>query len=484
MSYKIEYARASSNGYHTPAAAKKYYGKYSRSGITVHWWGDPKLNPDSAHSKIVSYILTKARKGTGSVNYVLSNTKITELVHPDNVAWASQAGNPTTISVEFSPNLNAEGYKKAGWLIYTLEKKYGKTLKLYPHKHWYATACPGKLSLDKMRQEANKWKPGGAYNNPKPKKPTWVKVDNPGDWITTQSCKVYDLPTGKVVDTLKKGTIRNVETKTTYNGRTYLRNKTDAAKKRDWGVDRNAMEIYKKPTPKPEPKPQPVLKWSKLNKPQIMVAKLNPTKLWDFNQSKWSDFSEPITEVAKGTEFEAYGKCENRTLGSTFLVNRVNYSEQLSHGFNEADLELKANTQPVDPEPTPNPTPEPTPTDPEWVTNLRDIDATQYWLANTTPLVDITTGKPLANVLEKDQEFIASAITIANGVEYRITDYSYQKKIFNGVPIQHLTLTPPGEDDIPPEQDDPDLEQRVSILEKLVQAIVNALAQIGIKLKG
>lgn len=166
MSYNIEIRLASKNGWHTPAEARSYYGRYSREGFTVHWWGDPALNPDSAHDNICNYILGKATNGTGSVNYVLSNNKITMLVNPDNVAWASQGGNPTTVSCEFSPHLNAEGYKKAGWLINELEGRFGHVLNLYPHKKWFNTACPGTLDINRMRAEANKWKSGGY--NPKP----------------------------------------------------------------------------------------------------------------------------------------------------------------------------------------------------------------------------------------------------------------------------------------------------------------------------
>ena len=171
MAYKIESKPASKNGWYTPAQAKAYYGKYNRTGVTVHWWGLPSQNPDSAHDNIVNYILGKAKKGTGSVNYVLSNKKITMLVKPDNVAWASQGGNATTVSIEFSPNLNAEGYKKGGWLIYTLEKQYKRKLKLYRHSDWFATQCPGSISLKKLRAEADKF-----HKKPAPAKKHYLIV--------------------------------------------------------------------------------------------------------------------------------------------------------------------------------------------------------------------------------------------------------------------------------------------------------------------
>jgi hypothetical protein len=159
-SYALEIKIVSKSGYHTPAEALAYYKKYSRVGITWHWWNAPHLVNDNAHDTIVKYISQKALNGTGSVNYVLSNLKISLLVNPDNVAWASQAGNPTTISVELSPHLNAEGYKKAGWLADQLRQRYSRTMLHYKHSDWFTTQCPGTISIDRIKQEAEKWRTG------------------------------------------------------------------------------------------------------------------------------------------------------------------------------------------------------------------------------------------------------------------------------------------------------------------------------------
>jgi hypothetical protein len=152
MMYPIEIKRPPASVYFTPAQSNAYYAtRYSREGITIHWWGDG--TGASNHDNIVNFFL---RRTDGSVNYVLSDNKITEMVAPDNVAWTSQKGNPTTISIEHQPTLGAEGYKKSGWLVYTLEKKYGRRLTLYPHKHWAATACPGTIDINRIRTEADK----------------------------------------------------------------------------------------------------------------------------------------------------------------------------------------------------------------------------------------------------------------------------------------------------------------------------------------
>lgn len=139
--YPVEVKISSKNGWQYPNEAKAYYGRYSRDGVTVHWWNSPDKINDSDHDNIVNMKLNQSAQGVGSVNYVCSNNKITLMVEPENVAWCSQAGNPTTVSIEFSPHLNAEGYKKAGWLISQMEKRFGKAMKLYRHSDWFQTAC-------------------------------------------------------------------------------------------------------------------------------------------------------------------------------------------------------------------------------------------------------------------------------------------------------------------------------------------------------
>lgn len=162
-SYPIEIKPASANGYFTPAQSNAYYAKrYARDGVTVHWWGDG-TGADN-HDNIVNYMNAQAAAGLKSVNYILSDNKITLSVSPDNVAWCSQAGNPTTISVETQPTLGAEGYKKWGWLLDQLEQRYGKQLTLYKHSDWAQTGCPGSIDLNRIRHEADLWK-SGHYDN-------------------------------------------------------------------------------------------------------------------------------------------------------------------------------------------------------------------------------------------------------------------------------------------------------------------------------
>lgn len=166
--YKIDEVKpASHNAWFTPAESNAYYKTpYSREGITVHWWGGGQQ--EDQHDGIVNYFLAQAEARVKSVNFVCSDKKITQMVDPDNVAWCSNNGNPTTISIEFEPGLSDEGYKRGGWLIATLEKKYGHKMNLYPHSKWYATACPGNIDINRLRSEADKASGGTVPATPAP----------------------------------------------------------------------------------------------------------------------------------------------------------------------------------------------------------------------------------------------------------------------------------------------------------------------------
>ena len=398
MSYQIEVKPCSKAGWFTPDESRNYYGRYSRVGITWHWWGDG-TGADN-HDNIVNYLNGKGAAGQApTVNYVLSDNKITECVNPDNVAWASGSGNPTTVSVELQPTLGAEGYKKAGWLTWQLELRYGRRLTFYPHNYWMTTECPGTISLDRIRQEADKWASGG-YN----------------------------------------------------------------------------------PAPTPTPPPAGAnIEWVKLDKPTEYVTNKAPTKLWNFNQTSWSGFGNGVKDFAGGETVVIYGKGINHTLNATYLVTEYSFTKKITNGFNEKDLSLVQQPVPT-PDPIPAPIP-PTPTKPEWELNLRDIDNTKMWIKNDCDLINITTGQPTGTKsFKKNDEFEVSALTVSGGKEYRLTEYSFQKKVYNGVLTENLTLTPPGVPDVPPVPENPDVVDKnfvIELLNGLIEAIKVIIGKIS-----
>lgn len=378
-SYTVEIKPASKNGYFTPAEARAYYGRYSRDNYIVHWWGNGA--GASGHNSIVNYILGTAAAGNMSVNYVLSDNAITMLVYLMNVSWGAQGGNPTGINVEHQPTLGDEGYKKSGWLKEQCEQVVGKRLGIKRHSDYFATACPGTISLDRIEQECDNWRRG-----------------------------VYDQPPAPI------------------------------------------------PTPPPVTPPPPA--------GNPIVQQITPVKKYTLSNAKLVNIKDMsvVKVFALDTEIEIGGKSTYN--GKTFYLSAYATSKGTLQGFLEGDLKDSITAPPVPTTPPPVVVP---PTAPEWVANLTDIDDTEYWLTKDQDLIDITTGKPTGTkTFKKDESFVASAVTKVGNIEYRITDYSYKKGIYNGVPISSLTLTKPGVPDIPPV---PNFEQRLSRLEKIVQLL-------------
>lgn len=160
-SYEIEVKLASKAGYFTPAEARSYYGKYDRSGVTYHWWNSPDRIGGSAadHDSIVNYLNGRAAAGQApTVNYVASEPKLTFCIAPENVAWTSSAGNPTTIGVECSPHFTEAFYKKLGWLHDQLEQRFNRTLAIYVHFEWQPGTQCSPIVKQKIRDYANWWK--------------------------------------------------------------------------------------------------------------------------------------------------------------------------------------------------------------------------------------------------------------------------------------------------------------------------------------
>lgn len=396
-SYGIEIELASKNGWFTPDESRSYYGRYSRDGYCVHWWGDG--TGASNHNNIVNYIAGQAVAGNKSVNYVLSDSKITLMVGPDNVAWCQQSGNATEVSVEHQPTLGSEGYKKSGWLKEQLEQRYGKRLVIHGHNYWFATSCPGTISLDRIEQECDNWR-RGVYDQPSVPTPVPPTPSTPPPVIN---------PIVTPVTIVKKYTLAN--------------------------------------------------------------AKLVNIK--DLSVIKTFEVDTPI-DVGGQSTYD----------GKNFLVSVYATQHGTLQGFLVGDLKDYATPPATVPTPPATPPPvTPAPDAPEWVANLLDVDDTTYWVTQDTNLIDITTGKPVipTKTLKKDEQFTASALTKVDNTEYRITDYSYKKGIFNGVPINRLTLTPPGVPDIPPV---PNYDQRLTALEAIIQRIVDFLKSIFSGFKG
>ena len=107
---------------------------------------------------------------------------------------------------------------------------------------------------------------------------------------------------------------------------------------------------------------KPRLKYTKFDKVVTYITTRN-THLYDFGHSKASDLVQ-IKSYAKGDKIDIYAKCENSSIGKTFLVTEYSYTKGLTNGFKEDAMEVYKEPEPAPapaPEPEPEPTPEPEP---------------------------------------------------------------------------------------------------------------------------
>lgn len=113
------------------------------------------------------------------------------------------------------------------------------------------------------------------------------------------------------------------------------------------------------PAPQPEPQPQPGenLVWTQLPAPVEYVCNKQPTSLWNFNQTSWGGFANPVKNFNRGERITVYGKVFNKALNAEYYLTQYSFTNRITNGFNHADMDLYV--APPAPEPQPEPQPEP-----------------------------------------------------------------------------------------------------------------------------
>lgn len=216
-----------------------------------------------------------------SAHYTVSGKEIHQHVSEANTAWhcGNWYGNHATVGIETVNSTLAPDYKVSDESLNTLIKlvadiakrnNLGK-LKIDPkadyptlsgHKDWYgaATACPGPYLYPKLQYIADK---ANAINYPpkpvEPTAPTWKDV-KATTYEMTKEASLYNVVTGAVVSTYKKGTSIGIVQTTTWKGVEYGRTEWSRDKKLNNGFKMSEMAIpvpIPTPEPKPEPKPEP-----------------------------------------------------------------------------------------------------------------------------------------------------------------------------------------------------------------------------------
>lgn len=129
---------------YTPASlVPQFYGMPREvDGITIHHWNAVEYNP--TFDATASY-LSRAG-GNTSAHFVVQAGRVACLVSTPDAAWhaGSAWGNARTIGIECSPWATDADLQAIASLIRWLEKVYGKSLDVYRHMDFSATACPGR----------------------------------------------------------------------------------------------------------------------------------------------------------------------------------------------------------------------------------------------------------------------------------------------------------------------------------------------------
>lgn len=138
--------------------AAAYYGgkKYDPIESHTHWWGEP--GKAGTHDGNVNYIRNAKDL---SVNFVVSENRVTMMVPLNKIALTTGARNPFAWKSENDPTLTEQQYVTMGFLHYLVEKLNpslrGEPIRL--HKEFYATSCSA-IDVKKVRAYADKFTSG------------------------------------------------------------------------------------------------------------------------------------------------------------------------------------------------------------------------------------------------------------------------------------------------------------------------------------
>lgn len=180
MKFVLNETKYDSPNYTPAAKVPAVYGmKRKITGVTIHHWGADGQTIDG----ISSFLCRQG--GNTSAHFTLQDGLVYCLVSPADAAWhaGSAEGNATTIGIECRPEMTDGDLRTLVELIQWLQTKYGN-LKIYRHKDWFSTACPGRYSekIDWIVDQVNK--------TDKPDK---------GDWLTMATQHDLEVALDKVI---------------------------------------------------------------------------------------------------------------------------------------------------------------------------------------------------------------------------------------------------------------------------------------------
>ncbi len=295
--------------------------------IAVHWWGC--ACDENNHQAVINTFLNPTRGA--SSHFVLSNTRVTQMIPIDDIAWATNRCNPSSIAIEFQPNLGNSGYAKGGKLIYEIEQRVGRQLELIPHNACNSTQCPGSISLDKLRQEADAYK---AYVEA-PVVPEWKAnlstVSQTVKYANQVQIQLYNLENMSVIKMFNLDTKFDIAGQTTVNGVKYYLTVYSMTNNQPNGI--RADQLKDTITP-----PAPVVPEWKAN-----LVRFTTTKYWFTKGEKLRDLCNGGAETsektfAKNEMFIAVAR--TRVSGVEYVLTDYSVTKDRCRGVPTSSLSL------------------------------------------------------------------------------------------------------------------------------------------------
>jgi len=115
------------------------------TSITIHHWGLKGQQFDTVRDFLCT------NDTPTSAHYVVQAGLVACIVSPDDCAFhaGNAEGNTFSVGIECRPEATDGDYATIAELIRDIRAIYGD-IPLYPHNHWFNTACPGDYDLGRL----------------------------------------------------------------------------------------------------------------------------------------------------------------------------------------------------------------------------------------------------------------------------------------------------------------------------------------------
>jgi len=146
MSYALQEQYNSKNQVAGQSAGDVWHlGARRVTSITIHHWGDKGQLFDTVRDFLCT------NNTPTSAHYVAQDGLVACIVSPDDCAFhaGNAEGNTFSVGIECRPEATDGDYATVAELIRNIRSIYGD-VPLYPHNHWFATACPGDYDLARL----------------------------------------------------------------------------------------------------------------------------------------------------------------------------------------------------------------------------------------------------------------------------------------------------------------------------------------------